>query len=333
MGFAYGKNDIDALERYAMKRVLIFGVGGFVGKYLTDEFQKYGYEVYGSDTLEKCPEGILFRRVDLLNAEAVAGLVADVCPDAIVNLAAISSVGLSWKIPQMTVQVNVVGALNILEAAKTLSPMPKVLFIGSSEEYAESDKPIRENSPLNANNPYGISKMAQEKFAESYRDRYGIQVYCVRAFNHTGIGQSTNFVIPSWCKQVAQISQSGKPGVMRVGNLYVERDFGDVRDVVRAYRMVLESNDCRVIYNIGTGKSVLLKDLLDYIISLSNQPIAVEVEPSLIRPVDTPYICCDHTLITQKLGWAPEYTLFDTVREMVEEFVGESHGKNRDIEC
>lgn len=126
---------------------------------------------------------------------------------------------------------------------------------------AELDKPIRENSPLNANNPYGISKMAQEKFAESY----GMQVYCVRTFNHACIGQSTNFVIPSWCKQVAQISQSGSPGVIRVGNLHVERDFGDVRDVVRAYRMVLESNDCRVIYNIGTGKLVLLKDLLDYI--------------------------------------------------------------------
>lgn len=305
-----------------MKRVLIFGVGGFVGGYLTKEFQKYGYEVHGSDMVEKHPEGIPFCKVDLLNEADVAKFIAKVRPDAIVNLAAISSVGISWKIPQTTIQVNVVGTLNILEAARRCNPMPKVLFIGSSEEYAESNKPIGENFPLNANNPYGISKMTQEKFAKSYRDRYGMQVYCVRAFNHTGIGQNENFVIPSWCKQVAEISKSGKPGKMCVGNLNVYRDFGNVKDIVRAYRMVLESEDCNVIYNIGTGNSVLLKDLLDYIISLSEQPIIVEVDPALIRPVDTPYICCDHSLITQKLGWEPEHTLFDTVREMVDAFKG-----------
>lgn len=303
-----------------MKRVLIFGVSGFVGGYLTKEFQQHGYEVYGSDAVDKHPEGIPFRKADLLNAEAIAELLAEIRPDTIVNLAAISSVGLSWKIPQTTIQVNVVGALNILEAARAITPMPKVLFIGSSEEYAESDKPISETSPLNANNPYGISKMTQERFAESYRERYGMKIYCVRAFNHTGVGQNSNFVIPSWCKQVAEISQSGKPGVMRVGNLNVSRDFGNVKDIVRAYRMVLESDDCSVVYNIGTGNSVLLKDLLDYIVSLSEQPITVKVDPALIRPVDTPYICCDHSLITKKLGWEPECTLFDTVKEMVEAF-------------
>lgn len=303
-----------------MKRVLIFGVGGFVGGYLTKEFQQHGYEVYGSDVVEKHPEGIPFRKADLLNAEAIAELVAEIHPDAIVNLAAISSVGLSWKIPQTTIQVNVVGVLNILEAARAITPLPKVLFIGSSEEYAESDKPISETSPLNANNPYGISKMTQERFAESYRERYGMKIYCVRAFNHTGVGQNSNFVIPSWCKQVAEISKSGKPGAMRVGNLNVSRDFGNVKDIVRAYRMVLESDDCSVVYNIGTGASVLLKDLLQYIISMSEQPITVEVDPALIRPVDTPYICCDHSLITQKLGWKPQYTLHETVSEMVEEF-------------
>lgn len=305
-----------------MKRVLIFGVGGFVGGYLTREFQQHGYEVYGSDAAERHPEGIPFFKADLLNAGTVAELVAQVCPDAIVNLAAISSVGLSWKSPQMTIQVNVVGALNILEAARAIEPMPKVLFIGSSEEYAQSDAPIGETAPLEANNPYGISKMTQEKFAESYRERYGMQVYCVRAFNHTGVGQNENFVIPSWCRQAAEISKSGRPGVMRVGNLNVRRDFGNVKDVVRAYRMVLESDDCAQVYNIGTGKSVLLKDLLAYIVSLSEQPIAVEVDPALIRPVDTPQICCDHSLITRNLGWEPEYTLFDTVKEMFEAFVG-----------
>lgn len=299
-----------------MKRVLIFGVGGFVGGYLTREFQLHGYEVYGSDAMERHPDGIPFAKANLLDAKAVEKLVANVRPDAIVNLAAVSSVSLSWEIPQATMQVNVVGALNLLEAAKACDPMPKVLFIGSSEEYEMSDKPIDESTPLNSSNPYGISKMMQEKLAESYRDRYGIQVYCVRAFNHTGVGQNENFVIPSWCKQVAEISRSGKPGTMRVGNLNLYRDFSNVKDVVRAYRMVLESDNCSTVYNIGSGEAVLLKDLLEYIVSLSEQPVKVEADQQLIRPADTPYICCNHTLITDRLGWKPEISLYETVKEM-----------------
>lgn len=305
-----------------MKRVLIFGIGGFVGGYLAKELRQHGYEVYGSDAVEKHPDGIPFQKVDLLDANAVAELIESIHPAAIVNLAAISSVGLSWKIPQATIQVNVVGALNVLEAAKEIKPMPRVLFIGSSEEYAQSDKPIGEDSPLDANNPYGISKMMQEKFAKSYRERYGMKVFCVRSFNHTGVGQNDNFVIPHWCRQAAEISGSGHPGAIRVGNLNVRRDFGNVKDVVRAYRLVLESDDCDQIYNIGTGQSILLRDLLDYISSLSSQPISIEVDPDLIRPSDTPYICCDHSLITKKLGWEPEYSLFDTVKEMMEKYVG-----------
>lgn len=304
-----------------MKRALIFGIGGFVGGYLTRELQEHGYEVYGSDVVDRHPQGIPFEISDLMDGEKITDLVTRVQPDAIINLAAISSVGLSWKIPQKTIQVNVVGALNILEAARMCDPMPKVLFIGSSEEYAQCDTPIHENTPLNANNPYGISKMTQEKFAESYRERYGMQVYCVRAFNHTGVGQNENFVIPSWCKQAAMISKSGKPGKMTVGNLSVQRDFSHVKDIVRAYRMVLESEDSRTVYNIGSGKSVLLKDLLDYIISLSEQPISVEIDPKLIRPVDTPVICCDHSLITEKLGWEPEYCVLDVLKELFDYYI------------
>ena len=123
----------------------------------------------------------------MLNAENIEKIVSEKKPDMIINLAAISSVGASWGIPQITMSVNVIGALNIMEAARKIDNRPKVMFIGSSEEYAVSDKPMNEQTILNANNPYGISKMAQEKFAEVYRERYGMQIYCVRPFNHTGI--------------------------------------------------------------------------------------------------------------------------------------------------
>lgn len=304
-----------------MEKVLIFGAAGFVGGYLRKELQAHGYAVYGSDIVDACPEGIEYIRADLLNSRQVAEVVQGVQPDAIVNLAAISSVGQSWKLPQETIQVNVVGTLNILEAARMNENTSKVMFIGSSEEYAASDAPISETSPLNANNPYGISKMAQERFAALYREHHGMKIYCVRPFNHTGVGQRDSFVIPSWCRQAATISKSGRPGVMRVGNLNVRRDFSDVRDIVRAYRMILESEDCIQIYNVGSGRAIALRDLLDYIVSLSRQPIKIEIDSNLVRPVDTEVICCDHSLITQRLGWEPRYDIFKTIKDMYRTYV------------
>lgn len=310
-------------------KALLFGAGGFVGPYLAREMEAHGYEVYGSGRAESGPAGMPYVRADILDAAQVEGAISALRPDDIVNLAGISSVGRSWAMPQAAVEANVIGALNILEAARKQPRMPKVLLIGSSEEYAPSDRPIDETSPLDANNPYGISKVMQERFAALYRSRYGMKVYCVRPFNHTGVGQKDTFVIPSWCKQAAEISKSGKPGVMRVGNLEVKRDFSDVRDVVRAYRMILESDDCETVYNVGSGKAIALRELLEYIVSLSEQPITVETDPALIRPVDTPFICCDRTLIKEKLGWEPEYTLFETVREMTASFMrSEERGTN-----
>jgi GDP-4-dehydro-6-deoxy-D-mannose reductase len=301
-----------------MKTALIFGISGFVGKYLAQELMTHGYTVYGSDAVGNLPAlGIGFTMVDLLDTQKIADLIANVKPDAVINLAAISSVGQSWKMPQTTMQVNVIGALNILEAIRVWNLKVKLLFIGSSEEYAESSNPINEKSPLDTNNPYGISKMTLEKFVDLYRNRYGMKVYYVRAFNHTGIGQRDTFVIPNWCKQVAAISNSGKPGVLTVGNLSVKRDFSHVKDVVRAYRMILESDDCEKVYNVGSGQALALKELVGYIISLSDQPVMVEIDQTLIRPVDTPVICCDHSLISQQLGWKPEFSVFDAVNEMV----------------
>lgn len=304
------------------ERVLIFGSGGFVGPYLARDFYNHNYSVYGSDVKQtddaECFEN--FYTCDLTNIESVSSVVLDVKPTHIINLAAISSVASSWNIPQKTVQVNVCGTLNILEAAKRCEVLPKILLIGSSEEYAISDEAISERSELNANNPYGISKVMQEQFSDLYRERYGMKIYNVRAFNHTGVGQTEAFVIPSWCKQAAEISASGKPGTMYVGNTDVIRDFSDVRDIVRAYRMVLESNDYKTLYNIGSGLVVSLQDILSYIVSLSDQPIEIKVDSNLIRPADNPVIHCDHSLITKKLGWTPQYTIYNTIDSIFQYF-------------
>ncbi len=301
-----------------MARLLIFGYSGFVGPYLAKEFLKDNYEVYGTDINEPCELNIdvKFTKSDILNANSVNELINNVEPDMIINLAAISSVGLSWRIPQKTMEVNVVGALNILEASRNLENKPKVMFVGSSEEYAPSDKPLTEESPLNANNPYGISKLTQEKYADLYRKQYGMKVYCVRPFNHTGIGQKDTFVLPSFCKQVAEIEKAGKPGVIKVGNLEAIRDFSDVRDIVRAYKLIIESDDCSTIYNIGSGKAYSLRELLDYIISLCSQKIEIVVDPERYRPIDTPYICCDNNKIKVNIEWSNDYSILETLKHI-----------------
>jgi len=307
-----------------MEKVFIFGVGGFVGRYLSNEFLNNGYQVVGSDRTRgvQLPDNVDFYNADLMDANAVEKLVHEQKPDIIVNLAAISSVGQSWGMPQTTMMVNVVGALNIMEAARKSEKKPKVMFLGSSEEYVVSDEPLSEKNILDASNPYGISKVTQERLAKLYREQYGLKIYCVRPFNHTGVGQRDSFVLPSWCKQVAEIEKAGKTGVIKVGNLTVQRDFSHVKDIVRAYRMIVESDDCETIYNVGFGTAYRLDEMLDYIVRLSNQEVKVEVDPARFRPTDQPVICCDHTLISEKLGWEPEYTVFDALKEMYEDFLG-----------
>lgn len=303
-----------------MSRVLIFGAGGFVGSYLCKEFLNNGYKVSGTDKGEgsALPSEVDFYRTDLIQANEVEKLIGQIQPDIIVNLAAISSVGASWNMPQTTMAINVIGALNIMEAARKSEKKPRILFVGSSEEYVISENPLDENTQLNANNPYGISKVTQEQFAKLYREQYGLKIYCVRPFNHTGIGQRDSFVLPSFCKQVAEIDKSGKDGKIQVGNLKAKRDFSHVKDVVRAYRMIVESDNCNQIYNVGSGNAYSLEDMLTYIIGLSNQHIEIEVDQNRIRPTDQPVICCDRSLIGKELGWEPQYNVYDALKEMYE---------------
>ncbi len=301
-----------------MKNVLIFGIGGFVGPYLAQEFLDAGYRVYGSDIVENpnLPNSIIYTQANLLKEEDVNNVISYCSPDILINLAAISSVGVSWKIPQTTMEVNVIGTLNILEAIKKESKIPKVLLVGSSEEYEISDSPISEEHPIRANNPYGISKVTQERFAQIYKEQYGIRIYYVRPFNHTGIGQKETFVLPSFCKQVAEITKQNKPGAIKVGNLDAWRDFSHVKDIVRAYRLVVESEKDNTIFNIGSGKAYQLKELLNYIISLSPVAIRVEVDQERFRPLDNPYICCNNSFICQELGWEPMLTVFNALDEL-----------------
>ena len=271
-------------------KVVIVGASGFVGGYLARELESAGHTVVKADLPE----------LDLLNAAQVDALIESHKPDAVVNLAAISSVGASWKKPDLTISVNVNGTLNLLEAVRKHSPQAKALLIGSAEEYAvpAGETKLKETDPLEASNPYGISKIAQENFAQLYRKKYGMSIVCTRSFNHTGVGQTTTFALPSFVKQVAEIDRSGKPGKIFVGNLSAWRDFSDVEDVVHVYRMLLENENEFDIYNVGSGIANKIENLLkDVILKFTPVDIEIVVDPEKVRPVETPYLCADNSRV------------------------------------
>lgn len=175
-----------------MKKVLITGAGGFVGKYLIKEFKDNGYTAIACDIkkTENIDNDIPYFDMDILDKERIQSVFSEVKPDYIINLAAISSVGLSWKIPEKTMEVNIIGTINILDAVRKVIPNAKVMLIGSSEEYVQKQEPLKETDLLDGNNPYGISKIAAENIAKMYAKSYGLNVVCTRSFNHTGIRTS-----------------------------------------------------------------------------------------------------------------------------------------------
>jgi len=212
--------------------------------------------------------------------------------------------------------VNVNGTLKILEAVRVLKINPKILLVGSSEEYAISSQKINEIYPISANNPYGISKVVQEQFAELYRNEYNMNIINTRTFNHTGIGQSDKFVIPSFIKQVVAIHNSHQPGIIYVGNLNAHRDLGDIRDMVNAYRVILEGNSQENVFNIGSGKCYALEDILKYIVSLTSEKIEIKVDSERLRPLDNPIIWCDNSLMKREFNWEPKYTVYNAIDQI-----------------
>lgn len=290
-----------------MPRTLVVGATGFVGGYLVRELESAGHSVVQAN----------FPEFNLLNLEQVEKTVRDAAPDYVVNLAAVSSVGQSWKDPLMTVDVNIKGSLHLLDSIQKFAPKAKTLLIGSAEEYAPKDSPLKETDALEASNPYGITKVAQENFANLYRKKFGMQIVCTRSFNHTGVGQLLSFALPSFCKQVADMDRSGKPGKIYVGNLSAFRDFSDVEDVVHVYRMLLETENDYTVYNVGSGKAHSMRELLQMIIDLAKVQIEVVQDPEKIRPVDIPYLCADNSRV-QKFFRGTD--IRETIRKMFSAF-------------
>jgi GDP-4-dehydro-6-deoxy-D-mannose reductase len=290
-------------------RVLVTGASGFVGRYLLEHLKSRGDEV-----LE--PE----RFVDVVNGDALKKQVTGLQPDGILHLAALSHVGESWKRPDDYLQVNVVGTHNLLQAARECDPMPRVLIISSSEVYGRaggSSGCITEETPMCPVSPYAATKAAAEMLAIQAWQGWGLPVVRARPFNHIGPGQPPDFVVPALARRIVQASLQGE-SVLRTGNLWPKRDFTDVLDVVKAYRLLLEVGEPGTAYNVASGHAISIGELAQLLISLARVDMEVVEDPALVRPVEVPVVCGDMQRILRATGWKPEIPLEDTLTRVLD---------------
>ena len=299
-------------------RVLVVGAAGFVGGHLIAELLGDGdSDVHVAKLPSERLAADLSSRVsahdvDVLDPDSVERLIRAARPTRVVHLAAQSSVAQSWTDPAATFTLNVNGALHVLDAVRTVTPGCRVLLVGSAEQYGRvrpEDLPVSETCALAPENPYAVSKMAQEQTARLYVAAYGMDILMVRAFNHIGPGQSPAFVVSGFARQAARIERGLQPPVVSVGNLSARRDFTDVRDVARAYALLLEKGRAGEVYNVGQGRSVGVDAVLDALIARCRVPVTVAVDPALFRPVDMPDVVADVSKLRAETGWTPHVPL------------------------
>lgn len=307
-----------------MKKALITGGSGFVGPYLCRELLSAGYEVVLTANGDGLPEPEWnWVELDILNAEAVKKLLTEGHFDCVFHLAAQSSAAVSWKKPGLTMNVNVQGTLNLLETLRNMEKAPRLLLVGSSEEYGAvtpEQCPIREDTPCHPGNPYAVSKLCAEQLGLLYANAYGLEILCTRSFNHVGKGQALGFVLSDFCQQIALLEKSEGEKVMSVGNLSAKRDFSDVRDVVRAYRLLMEKGKSGKVYNVGSGRAVAVRELLDALLALSEADIRIEVDPAKLRPIDVPLHVADVSALRADTHWENEIPLGETLQTILNDW-------------
>lgn len=306
-----------------MPKAFVTGINGFAGTHLNNLLVQKGYEIFG--TVKPIHDGGSdpnFLQVDIQDFEGMKNAIEKASPDVIFHLAALTSPAMSFKNPSDTITNNIGGQLNVLEAVKQLGLInTKVLVVSSAEVYGdadESDLPLNESAPLKPLSPYAVSKVAQDFLGYQYFRSQNVKTIIVRPFNNIGPNQGPIFVIPSFARQIAEIEKGGKEPILKVGNLDAKRDFTDVRDVVRAYELLIAQGEAGQVYNIGSGKSYKIKDVLDIFLSLSKANIIVETDPALLRPGDIPELRCDYGKLHHATGWKPEIDIETSLKDTLD---------------
>ena len=305
-------------------RVLITGAGGFVGRHLVRELFAQGDDVITFDAQTALPIPELARHVagDICDAAALLRAIEQTGPDACVHLAALSFVPAGWSEPARMFAVNAVGTVNVLEAFRKAGGLARILVVSSAEVYGLTPRarPIREDDPLNPGNIYAVTKAAADTAARLLAQKHGLQVMVVRPGNHIGPGQGGEFIVPSFARQFAEMARGRIEPVLRVGNLESGRDFVDVRDIVRAYRLLLQKGKPGLAYNIASGREIRIRDVVERFEAVSGLRPKVETDPARFRPEDhRPMLNIDR--IKNDIGWAPAFSMEQTLRDVFDDAV------------
>lgn len=289
-------------------RALVTGATGFVGKHLVAHLHAFGDEVIGVD-----------RECDITDLASVQAVVKSTQPDVVFHLAAFSSVGESWKYAELCHDVNVNGTSNVLAALRDYAPTAQTLVVSSSDVYGivqESDLPIAESQPLRPVNPYAESKVAAEQVSLRAVEEFGQEVVVVRPFNHIGPGQSTQFVVPALASRLLEAARTHRREII-VGDLTARRDFCDVRDVVRAYRLLATGNFAGQVFNVASGQDISLGEVAQWLVDEIAPGCELVVDENLLRPVELPVMRGDSSKLLSAVGWRSEIDLWTSLRDVI----------------
>lgn len=301
------------------KRALIIGCNGFAGNYLYKELVDNGYEVFGADVFEDKSKENTFV-VDMLNVDECNSLFEKVMPDYVFNLAGQAAPSISWDKINLTMHLNVDISVNIALAAAKYCPKARIVFIGSANQYDVSlseDGLIDENFPLSDNSPYDVSKNTQEALIRIIAERYGLEYIFTRSFNHIGPGQKTGFVITDYSKRIVDLER-GLIDTFAFGNLNSWRDFSDARDVVRAYRLLAEKGVSGKIYNVGSGKSSYIRDMIGLLVENSSEAKAKVTLPERLPDDSLIHVRADIKELKNDTGFEPVYDINETLVQVLE---------------
>jgi GDP-4-dehydro-6-deoxy-D-mannose reductase len=310
--------------------VLITGITGFAGSHLAEyilaehpDARVHGIVRWRSrmDNIAHLSGKIELHEADLKDMVSMKKALQASKPDKIFHLAAQSFVPTSWRLPAETFQINAVGQINLFEAILDLKLDPRVQIAGSSEEYGmvhPDEVPMKETNPLRPLSPYAVSKVAQDLLGYQYYKSYGLRAIRTRGFNHTGPRRGDVFVTSNFAKQMAQIEKGLREPVIHVGNLDAKRDFTDVRDMVRAYWLATEKGEDGDVYNVGTGGTISMHQLLDMLLALTKVKVRVQVDPERLRPSDVQILQADPAKFRKQTGWEPTIPFEKTLRDLLD---------------
>jgi len=307
-------------------RILITGITGFVGTHLVKELDSSGAAIFGT-AYPEMPEGWDASAVegvfvqDVRDGKGLSSLVARILPEWVFHLAAVSNVKYSWQRRQETLETNLAGTLNLFEALREHSPHARVLFVSSSDVYgilSPVKKALREKDAVHPVNPYAFTKIGGEILSQFYAGIEGLDIVIARPFSHTGPGQSPEFVCSDWAYQIARIEKKQNSPVIKVGNIDAKRDFIDVRDVVRAYILLMQKGKKGEVYNICSGDAISLREVLNILLSFSSERIEVEVDPDKVRKIDLPLLVGDNRKVKRATSWAPKISIRQTLEDLIQ---------------